>query len=95
MKCTRCGKDTSVVDSRQTEDGFMRRRRVCTAGHRFTTWESTQKPDTRDRSVYFRARYAAKTPEAKKRAAIRRQARDEAKRTGEPVAAIYARWNVG
>ena len=95
MKCTRCGSDTSVLDSRLTPENFTRRRRECTGcGHRFTTWEGRYKPDRRDRTEYFKARYAAMTPEAKRAKALRRQAQLEAKRTGEPVAAIYARWRV-
>lgn len=94
MNCPRCNADTDVLDSRKTPENFMRRRRVCAAGHRFTTWESRQRPDTRDRSAYFAARYAAKSPEAKERAELRRQARVEAAATGEPVKAIYARWGV-
>ena len=35
--------DTSVVDSRPTEDGTaIRRRRLCTCGARFTTFERVQ-----------------------------------------------------
>jgi transcriptional repressor NrdR len=42
MKCPKCSAiDTSVVDSRATEDSAaIRRRRECTkCGHRFTTYE--------------------------------------------------------
>lgn len=109
MKCARCDADTSVVDSRHTPDNFMRRRRECVAcGHRFSTWESRYKPDRRDRTEYFRARYLKKKAEAPpklrsrmdpaariKRITLRKAARIEAKKTGEPVAAIYARWGVG
>ena len=44
MICTSCKKDeTSVVDSRPTEDGMaIRRRRLCLCGHRFTTFERVQ-----------------------------------------------------
>ena len=35
--------DTSVVDSRPTEDGTaIRRRRLCVCGERFTTFERVQ-----------------------------------------------------
>ena len=35
--------ETSVVDSRPTEDGTaIRRRRLCICGHRFTTFERIQ-----------------------------------------------------
>ena len=35
--------ETSVVDSRPTEDGTaIRRRRLCTCGERFTTFERIQ-----------------------------------------------------
>ena len=45
MICPFCReKDTSVVDSRPTEDGTAIRRRVCTrgGGQRFTTFERVQ-----------------------------------------------------
>lgn len=94
MNCPKCNGTTSVLDSRRTSENFMRRRRNCSGcSHKFTTYESWHKPDRRDRSQYHAARYAAKTPEQKKIAALRRQARDEAQRTEEPVAAIYKRWN--
>ena len=41
-QCSKKG-DTSVVDSRPTEDGTaIRRRRLCVCGHRFTTFERVQ-----------------------------------------------------
>ena len=44
MICSRCKKgETSVVDSRPTEDGTaIRRRRLCVCGNRFTTFERVQ-----------------------------------------------------
>ena len=44
MICSSCKKgETSVVDSRPTEDGTaIRRRRLCVCGHRFTTFERVQ-----------------------------------------------------
>ena len=44
MICPSCKKgETSVVDSRPTEDGTaIRRRRLCICGHRFTTFERIQ-----------------------------------------------------
>ena len=44
MLCPFCReKDTSVVDSRPTEDGTaIRRRRLCVCGDRFTTFERVQ-----------------------------------------------------
>ena len=44
MICSSCKKgETSVVDSRPTEDGTtIRRRRQCVCGHRFTTFERVQ-----------------------------------------------------
>ena len=44
MICSTCKKgETSVVDSRPTEDGTaIRRRRLCVCGHRFTTFERVQ-----------------------------------------------------
>ena len=44
MLCPFCReKDTSVVDSRPAEDGTsIRRRRLCSCGERFTTFERVQ-----------------------------------------------------
>ena len=44
MICPICKKgETSVVDSRPTEDGTtIRRRRLCICGERFTTFERIQ-----------------------------------------------------
>ena len=44
MICSICKKgETSVVDSRPTEDGTaIRRRRLCACGERFTTFERVQ-----------------------------------------------------
>ena len=44
MICSTCKKgETSVVDSRPTEDGTaIRRRRLCVCGNRFTTFERVQ-----------------------------------------------------
>ena len=44
MICPICKKgETSVVDSRPTEDGAaIRRRRLCICGERFTTFERVQ-----------------------------------------------------
>ena len=45
MLCLLCEKDTSVVNSRPTEDGTaIRRRRFCSCnnGMRFTTFERVQ-----------------------------------------------------
>jgi len=44
MICSSCKKgETSVVDSRPTEDGTtIRRRRQCVCGNRFTTFERVQ-----------------------------------------------------
>ena len=44
MLCPYCKTgDTSVVDSRPTEDGTaIRRRRTCSCGERFTTFERIQ-----------------------------------------------------
>ena len=45
MICSVCKKgETSVVDSRPTEDGsVIRRRRLCECGERFTTFERVSK----------------------------------------------------
>ena len=38
MRCPRCGKGTNVVDSRG-DKGYVRRRRKCVCGKKFTTLE--------------------------------------------------------
>lgn len=107
MKCQRCGGDTSVYDSRLTSGNEMRRRRQCDAcGHRVTTWESTTRPPAsgivveppgakykRDHERKRRAAMSVEERRAKtSRAELRKAAKAEAAQTGEPVAAIYARW---
>lgn len=44
MKCAYCGNlETKVVDSRDTEEGLVRRRRECEkCGKRFTTYEKVE-----------------------------------------------------
>ena len=46
MRCPFCGEeDTKVIDSRSTEDGKKKRRRMCAkCGKRFTTYESVERP---------------------------------------------------
>jgi transcriptional regulator NrdR family protein len=103
MKCSSCQAETKVLESRLTEDNYMRRRRECTeCGFRVTTWESTQAPTLRDRAAYERERRAklppekrnARKPETLQRKRLREMARKEAFKTGESVGALYARWGV-
>ncbi len=52
MLCPRCGRiEDKVLDSRQSKDGaIIRRRRVCgECGHRFTTYEQIERADLRVR----------------------------------------------
>lgn len=46
MRCPFCGEeDTKVIDSRSTEEGKKKRRRMCQrCGKRFTTFESVERP---------------------------------------------------
>lgn len=46
MRCPFCGEeDTKVIDSRSTEEGRKKRRRMCQkCGKRFTTFESVERP---------------------------------------------------
>ncbi len=46
MRCPFCGEeDTKVIDSRSTEEGKKKRRRMCAkCGKRFTTYESVERP---------------------------------------------------
>ena len=45
MNCPSCGKETGVIDSRETEENSIRRRRECfSCGSRFTTYERIETP---------------------------------------------------
>lgn len=39
MECPTCKEPSSVLDTRKRVDGSVKRRRVCVAGHRFSTTE--------------------------------------------------------
>lgn len=44
--CEECGSEENrVTDSRPYGDGIRRRRQCTNCGHRWTTWESTQRPN--------------------------------------------------
>lgn len=46
MFCPNCGKETGVIDSRETEENSIRRRRECfSCGSRFTTYERIETPN--------------------------------------------------
>lgn len=100
MRC-RCGGSTQVLDSRLDEYNCVRRRRVCTAcGKRFSTWETTRKPHQlraqQDDPAKNTARVKAwreANPEKMRRIRLREEARRESKRSGIPVAELYARWD--
>ena len=55
MICSICKKgETSVVDSRPTEDGTaIRRRRLCVCGARFTTFERVQFREIMDENQHL------------------------------------------
>lgn len=44
MKCPYCLEPTEVKDSRPCPGDAIRRRRECANKHRFTTWESLERP---------------------------------------------------
>ncbi len=104
MICPRCDGKTQVTDSRGAPHNTIRRRRECVAcGHRFTTYESTISPLRTLKVVGGQAersrRYYQNLPEDVRKARAKRSnnraaAREEAARTGEPVAAIYKRMGV-
>ncbi|MFC5509335.1 hypothetical protein [Bosea massiliensis] len=101
MRCDRCGAETIVLDTRITSVNTIRRRRQCGGcGFRFTTHESTvnQAKLLEQRRAALRSFRTRMTPEERKafdkRNHLRRSARAEAKKTGEPVQAIYERWGV-
>jgi transcriptional regulator NrdR family protein len=102
MKCPHCQRDTFVKDSRPSEDGIIRRRRVCENGHRFMTFESTVNPIVTLRQRRAKAdrqkRYIAANREVsrenQRRYRLRQSARAEAQATGMPVETIYAQWGI-
>lgn len=100
MKCPRCQSDTSVKDSRPTEENTIRRRRVCDGcGYRFNTYEMTKNfARNRQKHLEYKDRWRKNNPEKlreqRKRDELRRSARREAKATGTPVEQIYAQWGV-
>ena len=104
MRCLRCDGATAVTDSRSAPENTLRRRRACVAcGHRFTTYESTLRPVRVLKAIEGQAvrsrRYYQSLPEEVRKARAKRSnqrsaARQEAQRTGEPVAAIYKRWGI-
>jgi hypothetical protein len=99
MRCPRCDTESQVLDSRLTAENFTRRRRVCGNGHRFTTWETSFAPSAqrwaKKNGTAAVAKWRAANPDKARRLRLREEARREARRTLEPVEAIYARWNVG
>jgi transcriptional regulator NrdR family protein len=102
MMCPVCQSDTSVKDSRLQENGSIKRRRVCVAGHSFSTWETTARPDAWEKRREGWRAWAAKQkqtdPEAMRarwrRSKRRQMARAEAAATGRPVEAIYQAWGI-
>ena len=103
MICPHCQGKTSVKDSREMDDGLVRRRRVCRRGHVTITWESHLNP-----TAHLKARARNKKhvkgwwsrmskeerAERHKFYRIRHMARKEAKATGQPVEAIFELWGV-
>lgn len=39
MKCPECGTESRVTETREVDEGNIRRRRECAKGHRFSTVE--------------------------------------------------------
>ena len=99
MLCPVCKATTSVIDSRQPEPHIVKRRRECTNGHRFTTWETAQNiMRSRERAKQKKKEWGManrdKLRSQWQRDHLRRQAREEAAETGEDVALVYARWGI-
>ena len=95
MRCSKCLAPSDVVDTRQVNGIFVRRRRECHNGHRFTTYEVCSRC-LNAREVH-RALLAAQRSAklyAKQRAALKQPgvpASVLAKKLGVNVATIY-RW---
>lgn len=48
MRCSKCGSDTKVLETRANEDGLPKRRREClSCGYRFNTLEIEENPKPR------------------------------------------------
>lgn len=103
MKCTSCNEETRVLDSRQAPDNVFRRRREClVCKKRFTTYESTIAPGVvinhRKAQAQRKKRYYHVNAESikfkKKRWYMRATAREQAKKTGENLQALYKQWGV-
>lgn len=45
-QCEKCGRISSVTDTRTGVGGSIRRRRHCVCGHAWTTYETREIPDT-------------------------------------------------
>lgn len=95
MKC-RCGGDTFVVDSRNSEFNSIRRRRQCeVCDRRVTTYETVRKPTAQIYEKKNPGRIKAwklANPEKVRRYKLRERARQEAAEKGRPVAEIYKEW---
>jgi len=103
MICPHCQGKTSVKDTREMENGLVRRRRVCRRGHITTTWESHLNPLTHLKARERNKRHVKnwwerldeqERAEKRKRYRMRTQARKEAAVTGLPVEQILQQWGV-
>jgi transcriptional regulator NrdR family protein len=103
MNCPECQADTRVVDVRPFKRSVLRRRRECVdCGERFWTYESREKPavvrinkDAKRAAMQrYRARHPERYAEHNKRTVLRREARQEAERTGENLQVVRQRWGV-
>ena len=104
MLCYRCNSETRVIDSRNHMSGkSIRRRRECTNGHRFETYELRINPEKyvaklQKDAARKKRMWDKMSPEErrayKRREHRRAEARQEAAATGRPVAEIYEEWGV-
>lgn len=104
MKCVKCDEETRVLDSRQAPDNVFRRRRECMAcKKRFTTYESVVSPQIvinyrKSKAKRMNRYYHAMGPKRKasynKRNRLRATAREQVKKTGESLEALYKKWGV-
>lgn len=100
MNCPQCSSTLTLTETLPAAKS-TRRRYTCTCGFANTTRECIETREkwirVQDMKKYFR-RMKLERPEEyqayRKRQNIRRFAREEALRTGEPVEEIFVRWGV-
>ena len=96
MNCPTCGAESKVTDSRPGAYDTIRRRRVCSLGHRFFTVEmhsatASQAPHSKQHARYTTKRAAFwRDIEIARAGTLGRSGGDMAKKYGLKTASVYA-----